>query len=83
MRYYFHIKDGVSLLDDEGYDCAELATVRAQAVATSGAMLKELSGSGSFGPVRCGPCGLPTSRTEKAKQSLPSSSGPYRPPAHL
>ena len=48
MRYYFHIKDGVSLLDDEGYDCAELATVRAQAVATSGAMLKELSGSGEF-----------------------------------
>ncbi len=48
MRYYFHIKDGVTLLDDEGHDCADLATVRAQAVATSGAMLKELSGSGEF-----------------------------------
>ena len=70
MRYYFHIKDGVTLLDDEGHDCADLATLRAQAVATSGAMLKELRGAVSFGPVKCGPCGLPTNRTEMAKRSL-------------
>jgi len=48
MQYYFHIRDGVTLLDDEGHDCADLASVRTQALATSGAMLKELSGSAEF-----------------------------------
>jgi hypothetical protein len=47
MQYYFHIRDGVTLLDDEGHDCADLAS-RTQALATSGAMLKELSGSAEF-----------------------------------
>jgi hypothetical protein len=42
MQYYFHNRDGVTLLDDEGHDCADLASVRTQALATSGAMLKEL-----------------------------------------
>ena len=45
MQCYFHIRDGLILLDDEGHDCADLASVRTQALATSGAMLKELSGS--------------------------------------
>jgi hypothetical protein len=48
MQYYFHFRDGVISLDVEGHDCADLASVRAQAIATSGAMLKELSGSGEF-----------------------------------
>ena len=39
---------GVILLDDEGHDCADLASVRTQALATSGAMLKELCGSAEF-----------------------------------
>jgi hypothetical protein len=47
-QYYFHIRDGVTLLDDEGHDCADLASMRTQALATSGAMLKELSGSAEF-----------------------------------
>jgi len=38
----------VILLDDEGHDCADLASVRTQALATSGAILKELSGSAEF-----------------------------------
>jgi hypothetical protein len=46
MQYYFHIRDGVTLLDDKGHHCADLASVRTQA--TSGAMLKELSGSAEF-----------------------------------
>ena len=48
MQYYFHIRNGVTLLDDEGHDCADLASVRTQALPTSGAMLKELSGSAEF-----------------------------------
>jgi hypothetical protein len=48
MLYYFHVRDGAILLDDEGHDCADLASVRTQALATSGAMLKELSGSAEF-----------------------------------
>jgi hypothetical protein len=30
MQYYFHIRDGVTLLDDDGHDCADLASVRTQ-----------------------------------------------------
>jgi hypothetical protein len=48
MRYYFLQRWSHALLDNEGHDCADLATLRAQAVATSGAMLKELRGSGEF-----------------------------------
>src|SRR5215216_1221891 len=81
MQYYFHIRDGVTLLDDKGHDCADLAPAPTQALATSGAMLKESSGSAEFGQVKRGPCGLPTSQTGKAKQSLRWSSGRYRPPA--
>ena len=47
MLYYFHVRDGVILLDDEGHDCADLASVRTQALATC-AMLKELSGGAEF-----------------------------------
>ena len=48
MQCYFHIRDGLILLDDEGHDCADLASVRTQALATSGGMLKELPGSAVF-----------------------------------
>jgi hypothetical protein len=39
---------GVILLDDEGHDCADADAVRSEALATSGAMLKELSGTAEF-----------------------------------
>jgi hypothetical protein len=39
---------GVILLDEEGHNCADADAVRSEALATSGAMLKELSGTAEF-----------------------------------
>jgi hypothetical protein len=40
MRYYFHLKDGEVLLDDEGLELGSLAAVRKEAVQSSIDLLK-------------------------------------------
>jgi hypothetical protein len=40
MRYYFHIEDGESLLDEEGLELSSLAAVREEAAQTTVEMLK-------------------------------------------
>jgi hypothetical protein len=44
MRYYFNIKDGQMLLDDEGTEFNDVAGVREEAVQSSADMLKGLHG---------------------------------------
>jgi hypothetical protein len=40
-RYYFHIKDGVDLPDNEGSEFADLDSARSEAVRLSGEILQE------------------------------------------
>lgn len=40
MRYYFNIRDGATLFDEEGKDFADLTAVREAALQTSVEMLK-------------------------------------------
>ena len=42
-RYFFHIIDGKFLIDEEGTECVGLPQVREQALATAGALLKDLA----------------------------------------
>jgi hypothetical protein len=44
MRYYFNIKDGITILDNEGTEFADLSAVKEEAVRSSGDMLKGLNG---------------------------------------
>jgi hypothetical protein len=43
-RYFFHVMNGVEIVDDEGTELAGLAEARAEAIVTSGEMLKDLGG---------------------------------------
>jgi hypothetical protein len=40
-RYFFNVIDGKFLVDDEGTECAGMREVRAQAISTAGAILKD------------------------------------------
>jgi hypothetical protein len=44
MRYYFNIKDGKTMLDDEGLEFANLEAVRNEGLLSSADMLKALTG---------------------------------------
>ena len=43
-RYFFNVIDGQFLVDDEGTVCPDMADVRAQAIDTAGAILRDLGG---------------------------------------
>ena len=43
-RYYFNIKDGQTILDDEGMDLPDMFAVRHEAIQSSGEMLKDMEG---------------------------------------
>jgi putative transposase len=53
-RYYFNVKDGKTLLDNEGHECATLAEARKLAIEHSGEILKDgasdLTWPALFGP---------------------------------
>jgi hypothetical protein len=40
-RYFFNIQDGKTILDDEGIELPDLDSARAQAVTSSGEMLRD------------------------------------------
>jgi hypothetical protein len=40
MRYYFHVRNGKSLFDDEGMELSSLAAVREEAILSSAEVLK-------------------------------------------
>ena len=40
-RYFFHVADGADLPDHEGTILADVATARAEAITTAGALLKD------------------------------------------
>jgi hypothetical protein len=44
MRYYFNIKDGVTMLDNEGMELGDMAAVKTEALRSSTDMLKGLHG---------------------------------------
>jgi hypothetical protein len=43
MRYYFHVKDGHTILDQDGEEFPDIEHVKANAVRASGEMLRDLS----------------------------------------
>jgi hypothetical protein len=45
MRYYFHVQDGEALLDDDGVELSDMEAVRAEAIQSSGDLLKGEHGS--------------------------------------
>ncbi len=42
QRYFFHVKDGETHLDEVGFVCADHDAVRAEALTSAGDMLREL-----------------------------------------
>jgi hypothetical protein len=40
-RYFFNVKDGHTILDDEGVELANLAEARSMAIVNSGEMLRD------------------------------------------
>jgi hypothetical protein len=42
-RYYFHLRDGETVLDPDGVDFADIAGMKREALTTSGEMLKNLN----------------------------------------
>jgi hypothetical protein len=40
-RYFFHVQDGATILDDEGTELPDLAAAKDEAISTSGQMLKD------------------------------------------
>ncbi len=44
-RYFFNVIDGKLLVDDEGAECSGMSEVRAQAIETAGAMLRDMGGN--------------------------------------
>lgn len=47
-RYYFHLKDGATLLDSEGCDLPDLAAVRRAAIATTTEVLGGIKAGPAF-----------------------------------
>jgi hypothetical protein len=44
MRYFFNVKDGTTMLDDEGMELDDMAAVKAEALQSSADLLKGLQG---------------------------------------
>ena len=44
MRYYFNIKDGKTMLDEEGVDLNDMEAVKQEALQSSADMLKGVQG---------------------------------------
>lgn len=42
QRFFFHVRDGQTSLDDIGFECADLHQVRAEAIRTAGETLRDL-----------------------------------------
>ncbi|NMG40778.1 hypothetical protein GRZ55_16145 [Chelativorans sp. ZYF759] len=42
QRYFFHVRDGRTSLDEVGFECADMNEVRAQATRTTGETLRDL-----------------------------------------
>jgi hypothetical protein len=42
QRYFFHVRDGTTTLDDTGFECATSEQVRTEALRAAGETLKEL-----------------------------------------
>lgn len=40
--YFFHVHDGVDLVDDTGTECADLTEARKQAIEAAGGMIADL-----------------------------------------
>lgn len=49
-RYFFHVLDGHFVIDNEGTECAEMSEVRAQAIQTAGAILRDMGSKLAIGP---------------------------------
>ena len=47
-RYFFHVRDGRDYPDDEGSEFPDLSAVRAEAIRSSGEMLRSVRGDGDF-----------------------------------
>ena len=60
MRYYFNIKDGTTMHDDEGMEFDDISAVKEEAIRSSGDMLKELQGEHFWTGEGC--CGYPTNQ---------------------
>ena len=43
MRYYFHVKDGQTILDEDGAEFSSVELVKNNVIRTSGEMLRGLS----------------------------------------
>ena len=48
MRYYFHVRDGRTILDEDGAEFSSIALVKDNAVKTSGELLRSLSHDEKF-----------------------------------
>ena len=47
-RYFFHVRDGRDFPDNEGAELPDLSAVRAEAIASSGEMLRDSKGAADF-----------------------------------
>jgi hypothetical protein len=47
-RYFFHVRDGREIRDDVGTELPDLASVRAEAIQSSGEMLRDIKGDAEF-----------------------------------
>ena len=47
-RYFFNVHDGRDYPDDQGTELPDLAAVRAEALRSSGEMLRDSKGAGDF-----------------------------------
>ena len=52
-RYFFHVHDSASFIDEEGTEISDLRSARGQAIKTAGAILRESSDSLCAGQPWC------------------------------
>jgi hypothetical protein len=48
MRYYFHVKDGSTILDEDGAEFSSVESVKNNAIKASGEMLRSLNHGVNF-----------------------------------
>jgi hypothetical protein len=65
--YYFHLKDGTTLLDSEGCDLPDLAAVRRAAISTTTEVLGGIKPGRRSGRVSRGSFGSPIGQTGPAQ----------------
>ena len=56
MRYFFHVRDGHTFIDEDGAEYQTIEQAKAEAVRLAGALIKDLGGR--FGTNRNGSCRL-------------------------